>query len=94
MAGRSHASAVDYPVHSAEAGAAGGNGGLCAGGVGHVGQREARVRTKFGSQNFAGRAVHIGQEHLSAGGNEKTGRRRAQTGAAAGDDEAMVRDLH
>jgi hypothetical protein len=88
------AGAVDQAVQPAEGLDREIDAGGGAGFVGDVGLDEARVGTQLGGGGVAGRLVDVGQHDLAAIVHDHAGRRGAQAGTAAGDDEDIVLDAH
>ena len=62
--------------------------------IGDVGGNEASALSQFLGQSLAGLAVDIGDDEVAAGPGEQPDGRRAETGAAAADQEGVAGDVH
>src|SRR5206468_2348195 len=60
----------------------------------HVGLEEARALPQVQREGFAGGSVHVGDDRVTAIGDDHLHRSCAQTRAATGDDESTLADVH
>ncbi len=88
------AGAIDESLQAAEAVDRGGDRRLAARLIGHVGLHEAHGAAKFRCQRGAHLRVDIGQHDVATTGDDHSGRRGAQAGRSARDDERAVLQIH